>query len=283
MKKLVLLGLILCLCPGCKKKSVAVQPAEGAQDRTHQVPAKRGANVKAQKEAASETEGAIAPSSISTPKDPGAIIAAAVKRRGGLAALQGIRSARATHVVTGAGGGTRRVTLQFPHRLLLEPLSGDKVTGATIVDGHKGYQLAPGKKVKQLDASTLSDIQRSLHCDPVQALINASKAGARLTYKGQTRVEDRPVDEVLVMSGGHAVHLFIAQNDGELLAYRHLTRSGQMTVVHSDFKEVGGTRMAHTNTIRVGGARVVSRVTNLELNPKLPKSTFDPKQYRFPE
>ncbi len=281
MKKLVLLGLILCLSPGCKEKSVTVPAAQSAQKHSTQAVGARQAAHKKAGRGAAEPAGAIASSSITSPKDPGAIIAAAVKRRGGLAALQGIKSARATHVVTGAGGGTGRVTLQFPNRMLVEVLSEGKVTGATIVDGDRGHQLAPKKKVKQLDARTLSDFQRSLQCDPVQALVNASKAGARLTYKGETKVGDRPVDEVQVMSGDHPVHLFVARDDGELLAYRHLTRSGQVTVMHSDFKEIGGTRMAHTNTILVGAERVVSKVTSLELNLKLSAGTFDPKQYRF--
>lgn len=290
MKKLLLMGLVLCLLPGCKAKGHGTRSSaqEQAQHkRAHKEQAERapGEHPKGAAPKVTRDElhpGQILPSIIRTKKDPRAIIAAAVKRRGGEATLAAIRTARATHVVEGMPGArTRRVTLHFPHRLLLEVLEAKRVTRVTLVDGDKGYLLRPGKAPSPLDAATLGDLQRTLRCDPLQALVSGSRAGATLSYRGETRVGGQQVDEVQVMSGGHPVHLFIAREDGELLAYRHLTGAGQMTVVHSDFKELQGTRVAHTNTISVGGARVISRVTSLQLNPKLAPGTFDPGGYRF--
>ncbi len=282
MKKLFWITLALALCGGCKQKAPA-QQQPAAKLRPPEKQAKTPAASSQKPAPADRHSGRILPAELKTKRDAKEIIASAVKRRGGLELLRSIKTARATHEVEGMPGSenTRRVTLQFPDKLLLEIYSKGKVIRVTVVDGETGHVLVSNNESTPLDAITMADLRRTLSCDPLRALVAASEPKAKLTYKGETRVGESLVDQVEVMTGGNAVNLFVARDNGELLAYRHASRSGPMTVVHSDFKVVGGTRMAHTNTITVGGARVVSRVKTLEINPKLPDGAFNPRKYRF--
>lgn len=281
MKKVVWITLALALGAGCKQKAAPPLQQKTPAATTPKKEVTQPAAKKA--EPADRHAGRVLPAELKTKRDPKEIISSAVKRRGGLELLRSIKSARATHEVEGMPGdeNTRRVTLQFPDKLLLEIYSKGKVIRATVMDGDRGHVMVSNSESTPLDAITMSDLRRTVSCDPLRALVAASEPGAKLTYKGETRVGPRLVDQVEVMVRDNAVNLFVARDDGELLAYRHASRSGPMTVVHSDFKEIGGTRMAHTNTISVSGARVVSRVKALELNPKLPDGAFNPRKYRF--
>jgi len=198
-----------------------------------------------------------------------------------LAALEAVKTYRALLTTqTPSGPSQRRMTAQLPDRMRLESLSGGKVASCTVVDGSKGQYHEPGK-TGALGERSLADLQDSLRTDPLSTLLAASRPDAQLSYRGETKVQGRLVDALEVRIHGPTVTLFVAADDGELLAYQHASRQGKITVLHSDFRVVAGLHIAHTNTIMAAGKRFVVTLSELTINSSLPGDTFDITKCQF--
>lgn len=277
MERWTIAGLLLVLSLGCQTKKKA--PGSSPEPESF----RPGEPMKEQRRVKPRQGLGIPPSRVKSRKNPKELIAACIEWKGGLDNLKAVKTGRAVHVTKGKLiESRRRVTFQFPDKLLVEDFSGGKVSHILVLDGDRGYYRKAGKKeTKTLDTEMVKSLKQSLHSDPIPALVAASAQGARLSYRGETQVSGRVVDEVSVVCASNTVHMYIAPDSGELVAYSHLTRLGPTVVLHSDYRVVSGVKMAHTNTIRLSGGMMVSRVEKIEVNIELPAGTFDPEKYSF--
>ncbi len=274
----MLLAITLLLAVGCKDKEAKQPPAESSASGIATPPAPESATTSA-------STGTLVPNAAvksltkAPPKDPKALVAAAVAHKGGLEALSGVKSVTSESIHEGVLKRRVKVWLVYPDKIRVDYRDGETLEKSLIINGSNGYQVTKGSVVN-LPAGVVADIKKATLGEVMPLLVAASKQDAELAYLGQTEVQGQKADVVKVkLPDLGEIIFFTAVDGGAFLGEQIPLKAGLQTVIESDYKIVGGVNIAHKTKVLTRGQVIVSTIENVTINPKLAPDVFEPTKH----
>jgi hypothetical protein len=217
-------------------------------------------------------------------EDPSALVAEAVELMGGKKTVGAVETISGTATLTGAVDQAYDFVIEYPAKMVVDfKDAGGQVTRALLVDGKKAYNITRGR-VTELVNPTLSDTLLSIRGDPLCLMIALATGGEGhdLTYLGRAEVAGKLCDAVRVQPpASKEIIAFFDAATGRLVATRYEMAQGLVTVIDERFEEIGGIEIGVAGKQIIGPMVSTVTVTNVEINPELPKGMFEPMQHRL--
>ncbi len=189
------------------------------------------------------------------------VLAEYVDARGGMAAINSMKSMKATGKMT---MGPMEVPLSFVYKApdkIYTTFEMQGMKGIQAFDGEKGWQVMPflGKSEAELVAGDdLKQLQEQADIEGV--LVNSAAKGIALELVGLTELEGTPVIEIkATRKSGDVVTVFLDEEYKlEVMTRNKMTSMGQeieAETYFSDYKEVGpaGMPIAHAMAVKING------------------------------
>jgi hypothetical protein len=220
----------------------------------------------------------ISPPKVVEKKDPAKIIANCAKAKGGVKALRAVKTVRVKQKLRGAAALETESFFKAPLTMRVDYYMGGQLAKSLITDGHKGTVLTT-TSVRKMEEVMVDDLRNSARADSINLLIRALKPGAKLTYLGETRVAGKKADAVKIELKDLSVTVYVATGSHDFVAAHRKTSRGMVTLLHADFREVKGLKLAHKTIIRIGSSVYVATVKEMVINPKLNPDVFDPTKH----
>lgn len=293
MRTVAILVAAVCLLPACSTK----QKDERKAEKTRKEYEREKETARREKEAALKNAkkddkekrrkmalevlrrtATIGPPKMVKKKKPARIIAECAKGKGGVKALRAVKSVRVKQKLRGAASFETESFYVTPLTMRVDYYMAGKLAKSVITDGRKGSVLT-GKGISKMEEAMVGDLRDSARADSISLLIKALKPGAKLTYLGETRVAGKKADAVKVEVEGLTVTVYIATDNHDFAAARRKTSRGMVTLLHADFREVSGLKLAHKTIIRLRSSVYVATVTEMAINPKFKPDVFDPRKH----
>lgn len=225
---------------------------------------------------------AVGPITAGEDRDTQAIVDAALERMGGRKRVGAIATLSGRARLTGAVNQVYAFALEYPDKMLVDfKDSQGQVTRAMLVNGAKAYNITRGR-VTEFVSTTLADTLLSIRGDPLCLMVALADGGwgYQLTYLGRAEVAGRRTDAVRVRPPlSREIIAFFDSETGRLIATRYEMSQGLVTVIDEKFDEVEGVMIGVIGKQIVGSMISTVTVTEIELNPELPKTAFDVMQH----
>lgn len=185
-----------------------------------------------------------------------------VEARGGMDTIKGMKTMQASGKMV-MMGGQMEAPLEFTYKApnkIHTTFEIQGMKGIQAYDGSEGWQVMPfmGKP----DPSKMSDDELKMFKDQAEdiegILIDYKKKGHSLELIGATEVEGTPVIEIkATKKNGDVVTVFLDEEFKlEVMTRAKTNMMGQEVETEtyfSDYKEVGGTYVAHVMTTKMNG------------------------------
>jgi hypothetical protein len=224
-------------------------------------------------------------------KDSKAIIDKAIKALGGEEKLsKAVKGAtwKTKGVVTFGGNdnpiSTENTLKGLDHykSVFMGEFGGNKIEGVTVVAGDKGWRSFAGMDM-EMDKDGIASEKRNLYLSIISALIVPLKdKGFKSEVTGEQKVENKAA-VVLKVTGpdGKDSTLYLDKDSG--LPIRQVAKvnnfMGQevtQETTYSDFKEMGGIKLATKTIIKHDGEKVIEMgITEFKVLDKVDPKTFD--------
>jgi len=170
-----------------------------------------------------------------------------------------------------------------PDKMRIDATLAQRVKVIVAVDGKQGWQLAPdpsGQKLQltEIGAADIASIDFERWREPELILLRAADPAARL-WTGPDEVIDGKPHSVVMLRSPFGVDISLAIDKKTKLITRmgYSEGGGAQTDDFSDYKEVGGVKIAHRRNSTGGGRSTKLELKTVELDPK-----FDPKAFAKP-
>ncbi|MBA3395705.1 MAG: insulinase family protein [Deltaproteobacteria bacterium] len=216
------------------------------------------------------------------------LLAEAIAAKGGHAKLSGLKGFKM--IATGSttiSGQTVPVEIErvyvLPDKMRIDALLAGRVKVIVAVDGKAGWQLAPdpsGAKIQltEISASDLASIEFEQWREPELILLRAQEPGARLSLGPDEVIDGRPHAVLKLDPQRHVdVTLYIDKKTKLVTRMSYSETAGAETDQFSDYKDVGGLKIAHKRHSKGSGRETKLELKAVELDPKL-----DPKLFEKP-
>ncbi|MDQ3369326.1 MAG: insulinase family protein [Myxococcota bacterium] len=214
------------------------------------------------------------------------IIDDALAAKGGkakLAALKGFKMV-ATGTTT-IQGQTVPVEIEriyvVPDKMRIDATLAARVKVIVAVDGKQGWQLAPdpsGTKIQLTDISgaDMASIDFERWREPELILLRALEPSARLTTAPDETLDGKAytVLKLRSPSNGVAVSIYLDKKTKLIARMAYAEGSGAETDQFSDYKDVGGIKVAHKRVSGGGGRTTQLELKSVELDPKVDPTLF---------
>jgi zinc protease len=217
------------------------------------------------------------------------IIDAALAAKGGKAKLAAIKAFRMHALGTTTIGG-QDVAVEIdrlfvpPDKMRLDATLAGKVKVSLASDGAKGWQLAPdpsGQQMQLVDMgpADLAQVAFERWREPELILLRAIEPAAKAWAAPDETVDGKPHAVVKLRSPqGIEIALYF-DKASKLLVRTAFTEGGVLQVDRfTDFKEVGGLKIAHKRHSSGGPRTTTLELKTIELDPK-----WDPKTFEKPK
>ena len=215
-------------------------------------------------------------------KDPPALVNRAVELMGGSQVIGAVKTVSGTAELTGAVNQVYDFAIEYPGKMVVDfKDAGGRVTRALLVDGDKAYNVTRGR-VTELVNPTLADTLLSIRGDPLCLLVALANGGwgYGLTFLGQAEVAGKPTHAVRVQPPlSKEIIAYFDAETGQLIATRYEMAQGLVTVIDERFEEIEGINIGVVSKQIIGSMVSTATVTNVEINPALPKGRFEPMQH----
>ena len=285
MRHIVILTCMILAAGACKGKSKQQDPglvdSDEALKESELRHKKAVEDAKAKKKQAEMDEKARSDHFIQPPvktedMEPAALVAACVKRMGGLDKLRSVKTASARLSLKGSQNIDLRNVVSIPDKARMDYYSGGKILSSVMYDGSQGWQVMEGR-VEKLSETRKRDLIISMKSDPIPLLLAASEPGAKLEYLGKTKVVDSGAHVVEIQLPDLAPIIFYIDTEShDFLGSRYETSQGVTTVIESDYRDVDGIRVAHISQIITGSSTAVAVIKEVSINLEVPDGTFKP-------
>jgi len=172
-----------------------------------------------------------------------------------------------------------KMILAYPDRMRLDMFT-PMGSMAQVLNGEKAWISSP-QGVMDLQGSQADELRKQVQFDPLSILKALAGGTAGTQYVGETQLEGRKVQDVLVTLGEDAVvHAYVDPSSNMIVATmrRLLTVDGpaDVTEVYSDFRDVSGMKFSFASVQKTATKTIYSsKVTELKVNPPLDPSVFE--------
>jgi zinc protease len=211
------------------------------------------------------------------------IVAEALAAKGGKKKLDAIKALRLHASGTiGAGGQSAPVDVQrvfvLPDKMLIDITLGGSMRVTIGVDGKNGWQQAPGPQGVQVvpftDPAQIQQAQFEVWREPELLLLKAAAQDAKLAPGADETLNGAPHATVRLTSPlGPELVLYIDKKT-KLLSRVMFNEGGSQVEEFSDYKEVGGIKIAHKRKSTGGGRTTELTVSKVEWDPKIDNAIF---------
>jgi predicted Zn-dependent peptidase len=220
------------------------------------------------------------------------LIDEALVAKGGKARLTALKGFKlvATGVTTIAGQSLPveiSRLYQLPDKMRIDatlkpPNAGREVLVSVAVAGRTGWQRGPDGQtgnyaVTEISGAALATVDFERWREPELILIKAAEADAKLAPLGDDTIDGKPCAVVKLRSpfGGVDVTLFIDRKTKLIGRMSYSDGGNTETDDFSDYRDVGGIKIAHKRSTNGGGRATVLDVKTVELDPKFEATQFD--------
>lgn len=177
--------------------------------------------------------------------------------------------------------GMHRVAWAFPNRVRIE--EEFSVPYGFVVRGDAGFQVA-GTEIWPLETSMRAVAWRQALRQPLALLRNRNAKGFIAAAKGESKVDDTPVELLAVALDGATSTWSIDPKTRRILQTAYQARRGTVgdnVVKFSDFREVNGLVLPHQRAVFFNGKAITSPEVRMEryiVNGDLKPDLFGPTQ-----
>ena len=209
-------------------------------------------------------------------QSPAKILKQAEKALGGSKQIQAVRSVTRTGTIRRHGDdaeGRFRSHYAKPN-LFYFTYDLNRIETELAYNGRSGW-LRNSAELKTLTGQTIADLQaRSLYRNNLW--LNAKKERSRLTSGGQTTIDGKPVNVVILSTQkGASIKLYFETVTG-LLLRDEVPNDGLVEQTdYADYRDVGGIKQAFFNRLTIDGAVHEIRFDQIKLNEPIARSVFD--------
>jgi outer membrane lipoprotein-sorting protein len=299
MHRMIITALVALLCTACGSDAQDAQRHAIEQQRAAELEAKKQlkdarAKVEVMAEAATEADRradaearqqfAVGPIVKGADKPPQQIIFAALEQMGGRDKIATIETLTGKAKASGAVEQDYGFVMQYPDKMLVDFYgAGGAISHALLVTGDKVYDLTRGR-VGEYRTLTLADTLLSMRGDPLCLMTELARGvnGWQLTYLGQTTVIGRQVDALRITPpGSKEITAFFDAETKQLIGTRYEIAPGLTTVIDEQFEKFGGVKVGVVSKQIIGSSITTVKVTDIELNPTLPKGVFDAMKHEL--
>ena len=172
-----------------------------------------------------------------------------------------------------------KIAMGYPDRMRLDIMT-PMGTMVQVLNGDKGWMSGPQGAV-DLQGSQIDELKKQAQFDQLSLLKALAEGTAVTQYVGETQVDGKKVQDVLMTLGEDAVaHLYVDPSTNMIVATvrRLFTAEGptDVTETYSDFRDVSGIKMCFSSVQKTATATISSsKVTELKVNPPLDRSIFE--------
>jgi hypothetical protein len=201
----------------------------------------------------------------------------AIAAKGGLAKLQGIKTARAEGMITAQSDGkpvafSIVTSIEYPDRFRVEAdMPGGKVT-QVFAEGR--YWIADADGVKELPPEARARIQALVKRDSLRVLL---KAAAGTLVLREVDTDDASLGAIEISGDGMApLTMLINRVNGLIEKVRYVEDpEGRTEESYSDYRSVNGIQVAFHTVVRRAGLPPLTRdVKTVRFNVPLPAGLF---------
>lgn len=167
-------------------------------------------------------------------------------------------------------------TLALPDRMRMDIKIAKQFEISFALDGGKGgWTRSPGG-VEDLPAAQRPELERQRWVDPELVLLRHRAPGAKVALLPAEKLDGKAADVVQVTSadGKHSTKLYFDPASKMLIAQRYPSGAGETYERFSDYKDVGGIKIAHKRVSTAAGEKSDLTVGKVELDPAIPADTF---------
>ena len=211
------------------------------------------------------------------------ILAAVVDAYGGIEKLKMVKNVVSDAQVTintPMGQMDSKVVLYqiYPNKMR-QDISTTQGEASIIFDGKTAFAVS-SVGVQPIPPEMTNSLKNALFRDTIPLLINLTQNGTAAQYMGTEDVLGKPAAVLLVKQpSGEMVKVYISEETHYVikLAFRETEQGVTMDkeTIYSDFREVGGVKIAHHVIQNVDGELYTeNRVSNVKLNTELDESLF---------
>ena len=221
------------------------------------------------------------------PVDPAVAAAASKILDGALAAKGGAKITGLKSIVLEAKGKLAsqgqvvevkfKRTLVMPDKMRMDIELGGQFNVAFALAGERKWSSGPGG-VDDLPPEQLPELERQRWVDPELILTRHREKGTRVEALPGRTVGGAPADVVRVTSADKrfTAVLVIDHKTQMLIEARYPGPSGGETIDRfSDYRDVGGVKIAHRRVSEGGGEKSDLAITKVEIDPTVADSVFD--------
>lgn len=213
------------------------------------------------------------------------LLAEALQAKGGKAKLATIKSLRMTAKgTTKLQGQTLPVEIErvfvVPDKMRIDATLANQFRVIVGVDGRSGWQQAPtqsgGTQVADFQGAEVMQAQFEAWREPELLLVKATDAAAKIKPAKDETIDGKPHAAVRVASPyGPEVTLFIDKKTKLVSRITFEDGGVVQTEEFSDYKDVGGIKVAHKRSSTGQGRTTQLEITKVEWNPKVDPAIFN--------
>ncbi|MBW2276504.1 MAG: hypothetical protein JRF63_03365 [Deltaproteobacteria bacterium] len=234
------------------------------------------------REAEAGQEFAVGPIIKGEDKDPAKIVERAVELMGGREKVAAVKTLTGRAELSGAVDQAYDFTLEYPDKMVVDFLDAKgQVNRAMLVNGAKAYNITRGK-VTEFVSPMLEDTLLSIRGDPLCLMITLAAGGwgQQITYLGQATVAGKRTDAIRIApTMSKEIIAFFDAQTSQLIATRYEMAQGLVTVIDEQFEPISGVKIGVVGKQIVGSMISTVKVSEIEINPALPKGRFDTMQH----
>ena len=167
-------------------------------------------------------------------------------------------------------------TTVVPDKMRMDITLGGQFQVAFALAGARQWSAGP-QGVDDLPAEQVPELEKQRWVDPELVLTRYLEKGARVEALAGRTIGGAAADVVRVTSadGKFSAVLAIDHKTGLLLESRYQGAAGETIDRYSDYRDVGGIKIAHRRVSEGGGEKSDLTITKVEIDPTVPDSVFD--------
>lgn len=215
------------------------------------------------------------------------ILAEALQAKGGASKLGGIKSMRLlASGSTQIQGQTLPVEIErvfvMPDKMWIDATLAKQFKVTVGVDGKSGWQLAPTQtgqmQVVQFKGKDIDQALFESWRDPELLLLKANHKDAKITPANDEKLDGKDHAVVKVASPYGVDLLLYIDKKTKLLSRVSFNQGGSQVDEFSDYKDIGGIKVAHKRKSQGQGRVTQLDITKVEWDPKVDNALFAPPQ-----
>jgi hypothetical protein len=227
---------------------------------------------------------AVGPVEKTADKDPQKIVDSCLTLMGGREKVGAVKTLTAKAVLTGATNRSYNLTMEYPDKMLADFFGADgKIATAMLVTGERAYNLSRGHVVDMITPS-LEDTLLSIRADPLCLMVELARGAPdfQLTYEGQAQVAGKRADVIRIAPpSSKQITAYFDAATHQLIGTRYQIAQGLVTVIDERFEQVDGVLVGIAGKQLIGSSVTKVTVSDLKLNPELPKGTFEAMKHEL--